>query len=267
MKKMFPLFFLFVTYVFSVVATKTGKVLVNYPIELMQPVTGSSFDGIVVRDVLTCFGNRDYGVPNFFETLGCMIYLPGFSCIAIWGSRSVLVTVDGSAEFLRVHRLPRESVAAPYTHLAVTRWLQVVSTSNKKQKEVKRVPVEPLYLCARCNDWRKNATANISVEFRPMYLRERDRSRYVFKMLLHMGILFALSSLSLMPYLVALVCGAFAYLYGMNHLLASVAVSCCVVLFTPLMLTRKNRHITRNYFRNLFTRIQVSHTVVLRVYS
>ena len=237
-------------------SAKPKRVTVLYPIELLQPVIGNHFEGTLTRDSLTCFGNRDHNGPTFEETFGCIFGLPGFSCTSIWGSRSVIVEADGSVEFLRVNRLPMES-SGTQSQLHAHRWLVLASGQRKKQKEVKQVPIEPLYLCARSNDWRWNSTASINVQFRPTYFREWDRTQCLRKGLLHLLMLLVLSSALLFPYLLAMLSGTVAFVGGMNYYLYFLLVSCCIVLFAPIMFTRKNRLITRTYFKYLLTRIQV----------
>jgi hypothetical protein len=133
------------------------KVHFSYPTELLPPVTGSDFSAVVTQDVLTCFGNRDYSSPTYIETLYCMLpYFPGTMqyCHSVWGSRSAVVEVVGSVEFIKIPRLPVESsmsfgskntynangyltnINHEHSVLHGTRWLHVTSTNGLSQHHV-----------------------------------------------------------------------------------------------------------------------------------
>ena len=142
----------------------------EYTLEHMHPVIGSYFMGNVSSDVLTCFGNNDVEECSYMHTFICMI--PGMRsmaqnllrCDSLWGSRSVVVEVQGSVEFLRVNKLPEESNAIRRTHpsshpipsldtvsstmLTATRWLEIqaVGRTYEWKKEIKHIPSEPYSL-------------------------------------------------------------------------------------------------------------------------
>lgn len=242
------------------------KVHVSYPVVLLPPVVGNSFTANVTQDKLTCFGNRDYAEPNYSETLLCILPVPPLrsllrSCESLWGSRSVVVEAWGSVEFLKTNRLPQESLDDDdFITLNVTRWMELMAPSPwEHQRELKQVPAEPLYLCARSNDW-SGADARFSITFRPGYLREKDFELCMTKTLLHIAIMLSVSSAWLLPYLAALVMAAVAYSLGMNKFIMTLSFSGLIVCLTPLMLTRKNRHLARLYLRYFFTRIQAEET-------
>jgi hypothetical protein len=240
-------------------APRTRKVHVNYPVDLLG-LGSDSYAGNLTLDKLTCFGNRDYGVPTYRETILCMLRVPVMGwvdCHSIWGSRSVVVEVTGSAEFLKLNRLPSGSVFNEHVSLNATRWLELTSASSVAvQRDVKHVPAEPIYLCARSNDW-TGAPASFSVTFRPAFLRERDRQLCHSKTLIHLLMVVAMSSAWLLPYLVASVVATLAFAHGIKIMLAILVFSGGVLSLTPLMLTKKNRHLARLYLKYFFTRVQV----------
>ena len=87
----------------------------HYPLMHMEPVIGNYFSGNVTSNTLTCFGNRDVEECSYLHTFMCM--LPGVrvlasswvQCDSLWGSRSVVVQVQGNVEFLQMSALPEES--------------------------------------------------------------------------------------------------------------------------------------------------------------
>ena len=236
------------------------KVHVSYPVDILG-THSDSYSGNLTLDKLTCFGNRDYGVPTYLETLLCMIRLPlGFNCLSIWGSRSVVVEATGSVEFLKLSRLPSGSVFNERISLNVSRWLEMTaSSSSVSQREVRHVPAEPIYLCARSNDW-TGSQAKFHITFRPVFLRESDKQLCHSKALVHIILVIAVTSIWLLPYIAAVVVAALSFMHGIKFVIAIISFSCCIVALTPLMLTKKNRHLARLYFNYFFTRIQAEET-------
>jgi hypothetical protein len=236
------------------------KVHVSYPVDLLG-TNSDSYSGNLTRDVLTCFGNRDYGVPTYKETILCMTRMPmGLSCFALWGSRSVVVEVTGSVEFLKLSRLPASSVFNEFISINASRWLELTSSSHTLvQREVRHVPAEPIYLCARSNDW-TGQPAKFQITFRPVFLRERDKQLCHSKTFLHILLVIAVTSIWLLPYIAAIVVAALSFMHGIKFIIAIITFSCCIVSLTPLMLTKKNRHLARLYFNYFFTRIQAEET-------
>ena len=259
----------------------------HYPLEHMEPVIGNYFSGNVTSNTLTCFGNRDVEECSYLHTFVCM--LPGMrvlasnwvQCDSLWGSRSVVVQVQGNVEFLQMSDLPEESGdkkkkkerqltstasiikeielsllgASP---LKATRWLEIQSVMHSDRawkKEIKHVPSEPFYLCARSNDW-QGSDSRLRVEFRPTYLREQDYNWVIKKTLVHISLVVAVSSLWLLPYIAALVVCIVTYIMGFDYYLATMVFSGVVVCLTPLMLTRKNRHLAKLYLRYFFQKNQ-----------
>ena len=260
------------------VKPQARRVHVVYPVSLLAPITGTSLSSNVTRDRLVCFGNRDYSEPTYVETLACMLaMLPYVSellmmtrnqqeqqlspCSGIWGSRSVVVDAVGSVEFLKVGRLPAESNFLDESiALNATRWLEMPSSyPHKPQREVKQIPAEPIYLCARSSDW-MGSDAHFRINFRPVYIRERDKTQCMKKSLLHVAFLLAVSSIWLLPYLAALVVAVVTFTLGFNKFIMFLGFSCCFVCMAPLMLTKKNRHLASLYFKYFFTRIQAEET-------
>ena len=236
------------------------KVHVSYPVDILG-THSDSYSGNLTVDKLTCFGNRDYGVPTYLETLLCMIRLPlGFNCLSIWGSRSVVVEAIGSVEFLKLSRLPSGSVFNERISLNVSRWLELTASSSSiSQREVRHVPAEPIYLCARSNDW-TGSQAKFHITFRPVFLRESDKLLCHSKSLVHIILVIAVTSIWLLPYIAAVVVAALSFMHGIKFVIAIISFSCCIVALTPLMLTKKNRHLARLYFNYFFTRIQAEET-------
>ena len=258
----------------------------HYPLEHMEPVIGNYFSGNVTSNTLTCFGNRDVEECSYLHTFMCM--LPGIrvlasslvQCDSLWGSRSVVVQVQGNVEFLQMSALPEESgdkkkkerqststgsilkdielslLGAP--PLKATRWLEVQSVMHSDRawkKEIKHIPSEPFYLCARSNDW-QGGDSRLKVEFRPTYFREQDCSWVTKKTLVHISLVVAVSSLWLLPYIAALVVCIVTYMLGFDYYLVCMVFSGMVVCLTPLMLTRKNRHLAKLYLRYFFQKNQ-----------
>ena len=244
----------------TVAVVRPRKVHVSYPVDLLG-TNSDTYSGNLTHDKLTCLGNRDYGVPTYKETMMCMIGLPmGFNCNSIWGSRSVVVEVTGSVEFLKLSRLPPGSVFNEMISLNATRWLELTVSSNSiSQKEIIQVPAEPIYLCARSNDW-TGLPANFRITFRPVYIRSDDQKLCHSKTRVHVALVAAVTSIWLLPYIAAIVVAALSFMHGIKFTIVIISFSGCVVLLTPLMLTRKNRHLARLYLKYFFTRIQAEET-------
>lgn len=259
-----------------------------YPLEHMHPAIGSYFSGNVSSDTLTCFGNNDVEECSYMHTFICMV--PGLRsvmqnvvrCDSLWGSRSVVVEVQGSVEFLRVDKLPEENVrdmragqqspsslspsfsmflvaskAVSSTLLTATRWLEIqsVGRSSEWNKEIKHIPSEPFYLCARSNHWQRG-DSSIRLEFRPSYFRDSDYNWVVKKTLVHITLVVAVSSMWLLPYIAALVTSMMVFIHGFDYYLIALAFSGSVVCLTPFMFTKRNRHLAKLYLRYFFQRKQ-----------
>ena len=254
------LLLLFFSIILTVCDSRVLKVHISYPTEILGTNSDVYF-GNLTLDRLTCFGNRDYGVPTYVETFLCMIRLPvGINCHSIWGSRSVVVEVKGSAEFFKLNRLPPSSLFNEYVSLNATRWLELATLSSESiQKEVKEVAAEPIYICGRSNDW-NGADAQFHLTFKPVYIREADKILCHSKTLIHLIMVTAFSSIMLLPYMAAIVVAFLTFTHGINIFIAILVFSCCIVSLAPLMLTRKNRHLARLYLKYFFTRIQADET-------
>jgi hypothetical protein len=228
---------------------------IEYPLHHLVPVVGTSFSTVVTPNSLTCFGNRDYIEPAYRQTFMCMLPLPSIvsnfvECDNVWGSRGVVVTVKGSVEFLQVNHLPTEDKNSG--QLQATRWLELQSVSSEtEQREVKYIPAEPFYLCARSIDWAGN-DSSFKLDFRPVYLRESDRFFCTRKLVMHVVFLLAVSSLWLLPYIAAFVTCVVTYTLGLHRFGLALAFSSIFVCLAPLMLTQKNRHQARLYIAYFF---------------
>ena len=119
------------TVVVYVKCLKSKKVhLDSYSINILSPVsseTSNQFIGTAERDSLVCFGNDATRTPSYLDTLGCMLFLPFMNCESIWGSRTVVIDVNGSVEFYRVNGLPVEEESSS---LNATRWLHVIDSQR-----------------------------------------------------------------------------------------------------------------------------------------
>lgn len=246
-----------------------------YPLEHMHPVIGSYFAGNVSSDTLTCFGNNDVEECSYMHTFICMV--PGLRsvaqnlvrCDSLWGSRSVVVEVQGSVEFLRVGKLPEEnnefrgaqSISSTNilssTLLTATRWLEIQSVGRSYvwKKEIKHIPSEPFYLCARSNHWQRGESS-MRIEFRPSYFRENDYNWVIKKTLVHISLVVAVSSMWLLPYIAAMVTSVMVYIHGFDYYLIFLVFSGSVVCLTPFMFTKRNRHLAKLYLRYFFQRKQ-----------
>lgn len=233
--------------------------VVNYPVKLLQPVTGTSFSGDVDKHYLTCFGNQDYRPATFLEGIYCMsgatwIY-PLYSCQSLWGSRSVSVSVDGSVEIFRMEKLPRES---SHTYLNASHWLHLDSKRGTYSHEIVNVEATPVYLCVRSNDWQdQHNHSRFALHFRSAYIRGRDRTACIRKMLSEASFLLGMSVSWLCPLLKAYWAATFSYQYGLNIFIAIVSLSVTTLLLTPFVLTRKNREIARYSYKLYFSFIKV----------
>ena len=119
--------------------------------------------------------------------------------------------------------------------LKATRWLEIQSVMHSDRawkKEIKHVPSEPFYLCARSNDW-QGSDSRLRVEFRPTYLREQDYNWVIKKTLVHISLVVAVSSLWLLPYIAALVVCIVTYIMGFDYYLATMVFSGVVVCLLP----------------------------------
>ena len=235
---------------------------VKYPVSHLIPTIGSHHKSELTQDSMVCFGNRDFQKPSYKDTFMCMLPLPEMllryaQCDSIWGSRSVVVTVHGRVEFLQVPRLPQE---ADEVELRGKRWLNLQSlTAETEQREIKHIPAEPFYLCARSIDWR-GGNSSFQMEFRPVYLRKRDFNLCTQKILLHLLLVAAVSSLWFVPYIASFVLCVFAYTHGMHRFMVALGFSSAVVCFAPLMLTTRNRQQARLYIDYFFGRRQARET-------
>lgn len=213
------------------------------------------------HDRLTCIVNEEHADASYLDALMCMVPFSPLLCDKLWGSRSLVVEVQGSAEFLKLTHAPLPSHANELISLNATRWLHLSSPSadttgrNRSAREIVQVPVEPLYLCARSNAW-SGANATLSLTTRGSFQRERDRRRCFERIVYHFLLLCALSSLWLLPYIGAVTVGGFCYLHGLQKIMMLSAGAIAVLCLTPLMLTKRHRHHAKLYLHYFFTRAQ-----------
>lgn len=176
------------------------------------------------------------------------------ACTGVFGSRHVHVDCDVSLEIYRVNRLPEARTEA--VQLSVSRWLQSAPGSIDKTH-----PAEPLYLCARSNEWRMaDIQGALAVQFSDASLRVSDMLQGRGKLLLHLAVMLAISSPLVIPYLAATIASWTVYLRGLQFFILIVGLSGCVICLTPLMLMRKNRLAVYQYVRHHFRYPTPSHS-------
>ena len=235
------------------------KYVINYPVKLLQPVTGVSFTGEVAENHLTCFGNQDFRPATYLEGMYCLsgaawIY-PLYSCQSLWGSRSVSVSVEGSVEIYRMEKLPRESA---HVMLNASHWLHLDSPRGLFAREIVNVDASPVYLCVRSNDWQDRFNSSqFTLQFRPAYIRGRDREATMREMLSMAVFLLGLSVAWLRPLLKAHWVASLAFSHGLNVFIAVVSFSATILLLTPFVLTRRNRDRARYAYKLYFSFMQV----------
>lgn len=247
------------------------KVHFNYPTELLSPPYGSTFSANVTQDKLVCFGNEDYPTPTYLETLYCMfpyLSITPSKCYSVWGSRSVELELAGHVEFLKMPRLPRETVVvdlpisgAHTVELSATRWQQYSTFHGEQEfhREIIQIPAEPIHLCARSADW-QGRPAHFTLKFRQAFLRTRDKRSSNAQTLLHIALVAGAMSTWFIPYFTAVMAARLAYEHGAKVMLTLFLISSSVVCLTPWMLTKHNRQLARHYFNYFFTRMQANDT-------
>ena len=136
--------------------------------------------------------------------------------------------------------------------------IPLLTLSNTK-REIKQIAAEPFHLCARSTAW-MTSQSTFELHFRPIFIREKDRLNTLPKLLIHAGLIAAVSSIWLLPYLISVAVVTVTFTHGLKYFLAILFCCCCIVGLTPLMLTKKNRHIARLYLSYFFTRSQKEET-------
>lgn len=248
----------------SVNAIKAKKIHIYYPIEHITNNNGnSSFQGVAKKEKLTCFGNEDYNAPNLNGLFTCLIHLsfPFISnynneCYSIWGSRLVDISVSGSVEFFRLSRLPLETYDEIPISLFLIRWFEINSlTIDTYKSETIQIAAEPTYICARENEWIKsNNKSNFSVIFHNGFIRQKDQFICLIKTFIHILIIICFSSVWFLPYLASAICGYLSYIHGIKVFVVLSVLCISIVLLSPLMLTKKNRHLSKLYISYFFSR-------------
>jgi len=249
-------------------ASKKLDIELHYPMQHMVPAFSRNFVANVTSDKLTCFGNHDYIEPAYRQTLMCMLPLPTqlaskyFECDNVWGSRVVVVNVRGSVEFIKLSNLPEESPQGG--QFQGTRWLELQSVSvHTEQREIKTIPAEPFYLCARSIDWAGN-NSSFQIDFRPAYQRSSDRFLCSRKIILHVILVLAVSSMWLLPYIASFVTCTAVFILGIDRFFAALVFSALIVCLAPLMLTKKNRRLARLFWIYFFGRRQPDREEIIR---
>lgn len=244
----------------SCCAESFNKIHIDYPLDIhYADGSGHLATFSSSRDKLTCFGNRDYAEPTMMETLGCMSFglMSGMECTSLWGSRSLSIESNSSVEFYRSTQYQTLKDTGESVSMRVQRWLHVEGNGP----ELRQIPAEPFYLCARSNDWREDSdAAEFSVFFRSAYMRNADRYESIVKVLMHCILVIAMSSMWLLPYVVAAGAGTVAYSEGLRFDTVLTLLCFIILLCFPLMLQPKNLHMARHYLKYFFTRMQAEET-------
>lgn len=241
----------------------------TYPISLLQPVTGSYFSGNLSSDHLTCFGNREYLSVSYLDAIRCLVRGYG-DCNGLWGSRAVVLETDGSMEMLRVQKLPAESVVLAQP-LNASRWLQLSAaeegaptlrmdgTSRVVAKEAKQIPAEPVFFCARCNDWRANSSAAFTAQFRQAYLRQKDVVLCRKHMLVLVALTAASAAVPAISKLLVVAAGSYGgFHYGLQRFIMVYVVCMLCTVLLPFVRGKRTRRFIRYYMRAFLSKEQVS---------
>jgi hypothetical protein len=92
-------------------------------------------------------------------------------CLSMFGSREVGVSTNVSTEIYRVNKIPEEHKGD--TQVVATRWLQMqvpltqTRVNASASSLLKSHPADPLYLCARSNEWKvPDIEGKLFIEFR-----------------------------------------------------------------------------------------------------
>lgn len=125
--------------------------------------------------------------------------------------------------------------------------------------EIKHVDAVPIYLCGRCNNWQKESTTltKFSLKLRPAFIRARSRAICLRKLIFGALYLFGLSISWLSPLLKAGWAAFFAFSNGLHVFILLVTISIVTLLFTPFILTKKNRSYVRHAYQLFFSTVKV----------
>lgn len=241
------------------------EVLLQYPVRALFPEKVQDYSANATKDVLVCFQNHEYPVPNIFEAAACLLPT-ATNCYSVFGSRTLVISHEGDLEFLKVLKFPPDiffSLEEPIS-LVVTRWMEFedqkdnwVDSSwiNKGKKHMTQIFVEPMTLCARATNLFGNESS-FQASFRHAYLRERDRRAVWETLMYHCLLLTIATSVQLLPYLVAFIVAIYAFLHGLKIVIILLGTGTAILCLTPLMLTHKNRQLAMAYLRYYFSQSQ-----------
>jgi hypothetical protein len=236
------------------------KIELSYSVSLLPPVTGKYFSGEVTKDQLLCFGNLDYHEDTYLESFLCMIQwrhdsdIPSKSCFGLWGTRNVVVEVDGSIEFVRLKKLPREAGEADKSKLEAEHWLYLSNYfESKPARETVSVNAEPIYICARSTLWGdSNTTSSFSLQFRDAFIRIADRKFTLQQTFVNTLVAFGMSLPIVSPIVGTFLAARAFYVYGLNFFIAIFSACLVILVSAPLMITSKIRRSTRAAFHLLY---------------
>lgn len=172
---------------------------------------------------------------------------------------------EGSIEVFRVDKLPVESVTAVQP-VNASRWVQLsvdeegalelnegAEVERLVAREAKQVAAEPVFFCARCNDWRDNRTAPFKAMFRQAYYRYRDIQICRKHVLLLSVAIFGVTAMPVAAKAFMIAMGAYmGFTFGLQRFIVIyiACTLCCLVL--PLIRRRSIRRFFRYYSKTLF---------------
>jgi hypothetical protein len=267
----------------SVSSSKKRAVQFRYPYRLLPEGTKQNHYN-VSQDEFLCFENMQEKIPPYRTLISCLLpYQSGTGCEEIWGSHSVVIKVLGDIEFIRLASFPSPLPDSSSSHgvvvpLSGVRLLQLVSPSfDEYIQEIVQFPSEKIIVCARSSfpfhlhphydsfhgsplssspsaSSPVSSVSSFSINFKNSFIRDKDKKRFKEHLGYHILMLLIVSSLFLLPYLVAFLTLVLVYLHGIKFLLVLLSIAITVICLTPVMLTKKNRQLASLYVHYFFSR-------------
>lgn len=232
---------------------KVSNTHLHYPMKFVKLDGLQYYYGNLTSNELTCFENDEFSSKSYLNNLLCLTYLsPWSSCTSLWGSRSVMLKVFGSAEFVKLFALPN-TLGVGYNTLRVSNWMNLKNIDHESSKEFQQIPAEPIVICGRNNHPATNISS-VEISLRHTYIRDRDRRSFFDALFYHIVLIFASSSMWLLPYILAVAVAIFSYTHGIKVLMMLLMGSLIIVSLFPIMLMKKNRDLMKLYIRYFFSR-------------
>ncbi|RYG67069.1 hypothetical protein EON64_08280 [archaeon] len=237
-------------------------------IQVTEPDTELSLQ--LTNDKLICIVDEAVPPLSYVGAFMCILPMPSWmlgNCDQVFGSRSLVLDVQGSVEIIRVSHKPVVDPVSGWAVVNASRWLHFGTDDDadpsEHRRELAHLPAEPTYLCARSDDWTERRVAHLRLQLRHVFSRESDRQRWVERLGWHSLLLALLCSPFALPYLVAAAVAVFVFQHGLHKIMVLGALSGGVLCLTPLMLTQDRRHLARHYLNYFFTRVQLEETRAL----